>query len=46
MCEINNFVIFTVVISQKKCHTLPQAIKEMLVSMPQAIIKANCAVSN
>ena len=23
-CEINNFVIFTVSISQQKCHILPQ----------------------
>ena len=29
MCEINNFVIFMVVISQMKCHILPQSIKEI-----------------
>ena len=28
MNEMNNFVIFMVVISQEKCHILPQSIKE------------------
>ena len=28
MCEINNFVIFTVVLLQQEYHILPQSIKE------------------
>ena len=28
MCEINNFVVYTVGISHKKCHILPQITKE------------------
>ena len=39
-CEINNFIIFTVVVSHQTCNILPQSIKDNIVIYIQIPVRA------